>query len=155
LTLYSVYDAPKPTLERRLLIEHHEGEERGPQECGVPDQHRATENEGLPEDDGEDSDIHRVPHVPVQPRHHQVGGGRDRSRRAKPLDREPVERFHDDGRAQNDEEVAEWATCRHAEQWRFHAPAGEQPRDVPGHHRRSDPEKDEGTDQRAPSSIHG
>src|SRR5918993_1132122 len=103
---------PEATLERRLLIENHEGEERRPQEHCVHHQHRVAENERLAEDDSEDSEIHRVPHVPVQPRHDEGGSGRDRRRSAKPLERETAERLHDDGRAQNGEEIAERATCR-------------------------------------------
>jgi hypothetical protein len=43
----------------------------------------------------------------------------------------------------------------YAEQWRFDPPAGEQPRDVPGRNRRSDPEKTKEPISAPPSPIHG
>jgi hypothetical protein len=81
-----------------------EGDEGGRHHRGIRQQDELTEDQGLPEDGGEDGQVHRVAHVPVEPAHDQLLGRGHRRWGTQALDHEARERLHqhDDPGGQED-----------------------------------------------------
>jgi hypothetical protein len=80
--------------QSRLLVPAHEGHEGGGHHRGVRHQDQPAQQQGLPSDGGQDGQVHRVAHVPVEAADDQLPGRGDRRRGAHPLGHEAAERVH-------------------------------------------------------------
>lgn len=114
----------------RLLVEYDE-QVRGDPAQEAPFQHtRASKQQPLADDDGEERDVHRIPHVAIPPGDDEVLWRRDGCRCAEALQRESREGVENDREARDDEDDADPTERREAEQRWGDVPAAQEPRDV-------------------------
>src|SRR5262245_19549960 len=92
------------TAQGRLLVPVDECCDRREEHGRVDEQYEPAQDEGLPDDDAADGQVHRVADVAVEAAHDQAVGRRDRGGRAEPLDREASERLEQPEGADGDQD---------------------------------------------------
>ena len=138
----------------RLFVGQHEEMKAEPHDRAVPQQAHVAEQQRLPKNDGDDTDIHGIADIAIEAADNQTLRRRDRRRRAQTFEDKLHEGCHERNEPEKNYGDAGQTDLVEMEEPRRHLPARERPRQEPGQRPRRNDEEDQRPDG-SPELSHG